>query len=1207
MKQKKIRMMKYLLSLSFMVMLFSVNGMHNPDSLTTMGIEPLEALTLSPLEVKDHSILPERFLVTPHRSEKEVKAEITSMVAEKMTASFPDLDKMIQEKLDKLDDPTTLPRDYNATIDRSTTIILDATTTGDEFTDMNGYDFKNDDQIQKVAKAKEVLKVIKETGNLIKFLTTENLVKLPVGLSKTINNVTYVMGINSIQLHPQFAELEIYLGIEIPQRNMVLHFGAKDIKFSYNGGIVGDATLGLIADFAHTIGSNKSLVVWKGINDTADQGCFVKVDCNGFQALSVDAEIHFSRDLILPVDLQDKPIADVTKRVIGTFSFYTENGFNDIICAVSMPRFCKANLTNIVFNLEMAVIDLSDLSNEPGMVFPNGYFDPDPPSGPNPNSTATATAAAPLGRTAGTTSTTQTTQTSNSGGTNGMNSGPYPNTWRGVYIKAIDISLPAVFKKKSAPDARIKVGGEHVIVDAMGVSGYFYAEGLIPISGGKMTKWKYSLDHFGITLVKNKVKGFGFGGKLVVPITKESTPFKYVGKVDDSGNFTLTVTAQEDMEWPLWQVAQVNLLQGSHVDIEIIDDEFKPSATLHGSLNISAKLSNGSDENPDGKKLNLVGVHFTSLVLQTEAPYISAEKVYFSSGVIGADLAIFPISIDSIAMNNDGGNANLRFRLRVKFMKDEGNFAGTTFARLVGELDPGEETHLWKYDKLVVEKISINVDVSGFKMVGSIEFFQEDQIYGSGFAGYLCVEIDKISLRFQANAIFGAKENDAGEPFRYWYFDAKVGFSPGITVYPGFTINGIGGGAYHHMVLAGLAPDDYDGPGVVNSSTSCDTDMNSGSAGTRLLYQPWDQIKLGLKLSIDFRIADTGNEGVVNGTACFEMAFTNNWGLAYIAISGSGTLLREMSGKEQKMLARIEKLGNQNGTEVSQTDKDEPKAPMLAVKVSFLMQLVFIEIPVQTYDGPTVTLDPGFHGNFKAYISVAGGKFRGTSEPAVYGCGGADIKITANDWHFYLGHYERISANNYSLHYVSVGLYGEAVNFNVMGYFMLGNDIPGAPPLPPKVKQKFGITTPPTDARDDNASKLANGTGFALGAHINFSVWKEFSFFGKKRAGADILAGFDIALIKYGNNTYCKEIGGSQTWQDFGAKRWRASGNLYCYAGGKVQKWKNNRWKTMFGINVGVLVQGTVPNPVWVKGKIVLPVVPDVNFEKGKKCNVYNN
>ncbi|MEL6986478.1 MAG: hypothetical protein AAGK97_01505, partial [Bacteroidota bacterium] len=856
-------------------------------------------------------------------------------------------------------------------------------------------------------------------------------------------------------------------------------------------------------------------------------------------------------------------------------------------------------------------------SNEPGMVFPDGYFDPDPPSGPVAGSTATAqslpTSVGGLGGGRSATNSTSpvssnTNQTQNSN-QNGMNSGPYPNTWRGVYIKAIDVSLPAVFKKKQAPNARLKIGGEHVIVDAMGVSGYFYAEGILPMSEGKMDKWKYSLDHFGVTLLKNKVKGFGFGGKLVVPVTKESTPFTYLGKLDDAGNFSLTVTADADMEWPIWQVAQVNINEGSHIDILIQDDEFIPSATLHGSLNISASLSNGSDQNPDGKKLNLVGVHFESLVLQTqEAPYISAEKVYFSSGVVGADLAIFPISIDSIAFNDDNDQANLRFRLRVKFMKDKENFAGETFARLVGDLDESEQTHLWKYDKLIIEKIEIDVNVSGMHLVGSIEFFQGDDLYGSGFQGYLCIELEKLGgLMLQANAIFGAQEEN-GEPYRFWYFDAKVGFSPGIPIYPGLEINGLGGGAYHHMVLAGLAPSGYQGPGVVTSSTSCNTGMDGDAAVSRLWYQPSTQIKLGLKFSVDFVVA---KDGVVNGTACLEIAFTQNWGVAYIALSGSAAFLRPMTGREQKMLARIEKLGNQDGRTVSQSDKDESEAPTLSVKASFLMQIVFTEINVQVYNNGSYqqsTLYPGFHGNFKVHLSVANGKFRGTSDPATYSCGGADIKFTTNEWHLYVGHYER-NGGTVTTHYVSVGLYGEALNFNIAGYFMMGNDIPGPPPLPYKVKQKFGINDPPMDARNAASSNLANGTGFALGAHVEFSVWKEFKFFGKKRAGADILAGFDIAILKYGQNTYCKENGGSQVWQDFGAKRWRASGNLYAYVGGKVQKWKKRKkqWKTMFGINIGALVQGDVPNPVYARVKLKLPVVPDITIKAGKRCTVYNN
>jgi len=168
--------------------------------------------------------------------------------------------------------------------------------------------------------------------------------------------------------------MEVYLGMIIPQRKDTLVFGVKDLKVSYNGGIVGDATLGLLADYVFTIGGTKSIVRLKAINDVVDQGCFVKVSCEGFESLSVDGQVEFSRNIIIPVDANDKPIADSTKRVIGTFSFYTENGFNDVVASLSLPHFTRPKMTSVVFHIDLAVIDLSDLANEPGMVFPANYF-----------------------------------------------------------------------------------------------------------------------------------------------------------------------------------------------------------------------------------------------------------------------------------------------------------------------------------------------------------------------------------------------------------------------------------------------------------------------------------------------------------------------------------------------------------------------------------------------------------------------------------------------------------------------------------------------------------------------------------------------------------------------------------------------------------------------------------------------------------------
>ncbi|MEL6988469.1 MAG: hypothetical protein AAGK97_11655, partial [Bacteroidota bacterium] len=137
-----------------------LHGFSYADSTLVDNPVPISTIATPTIIHSEHNALPERFL-TSGKSETEIKEEVKEAFTKKMTASFPELDKLIQEKLSELDEQNARQRDYNEVIDGSNTIILDATTNGDEFTDMNGYDFKNDQQIQNVAKAKEVLKKIK--------------------------------------------------------------------------------------------------------------------------------------------------------------------------------------------------------------------------------------------------------------------------------------------------------------------------------------------------------------------------------------------------------------------------------------------------------------------------------------------------------------------------------------------------------------------------------------------------------------------------------------------------------------------------------------------------------------------------------------------------------------------------------------------------------------------------------------------------------------------------------------------------------------------------------------------------------------------------------------------------------------------------------------------------------------------------------------
>ena len=61
------------------------------------------------------------------------------------------------------------------------------------------------------------------------------------------------------------------------------------------------------------------------------------------------------------------------------------------------------------------------------------------------------------------------------------------------------------------------------------------------------------------------------------------------------------------------------------------------------------------------------------------------------------------------------------------------------------------------------------------------------------------MKLKKLGVEVTAKAVFGRLPD-----YRYWYADAFANFgAAGIPVFPGFKINGLGGGAYSHMKLAG--------------------------------------------------------------------------------------------------------------------------------------------------------------------------------------------------------------------------------------------------------------------------------------------------------------------------------------------------------------------------------------------------------------------
>ncbi|MEL7004021.1 MAG: hypothetical protein AAFN93_14965, partial [Bacteroidota bacterium] len=177
-----------------------------------------------------------------------------------------------------------------------------------------------------IEEGKAVIAKIREAGNYIKRLDNQSLFELPVGIAKAIDGINYDIGIHSIKLKPNYAELEVYMTFEVPQNGQVLVFRGTGIKFTKEGGIVGDATLELLTDYAMNFDGNKAQLILKGTS-TGDIGTYATFDCDGFKEMALDAAVKFSRDMLRPEGANGNV---TTGNVTSTFKSVVRS-WNDLI------------------------------------------------------------------------------------------------------------------------------------------------------------------------------------------------------------------------------------------------------------------------------------------------------------------------------------------------------------------------------------------------------------------------------------------------------------------------------------------------------------------------------------------------------------------------------------------------------------------------------------------------------------------------------------------------------------------------------------------------------------------------------------------------------------------------------------------------------------------------------------------------------------
>lgn len=1008
--------------------------------------------------------------------------------------------------------------------------------------------------------ASSAIEKIEGSERWVDKFSNQDLVELPIGIRKTVNNIQYSIGITKAVFSPEYTTLTVFCRVDIPQKDkngkpMQLFFGADNVRLSHQGGIMGEAKLVLLGNVDIPYSDNKWQVSLYGGFDMAIGNIkdltYVTIDCDGFKEMKISGAVEFSRNLILPIDPLTKTVDEakttvpktyyngktvqIPNKVRGEFSFMTSS-WNDILANVSLQPFVLKDKRNgkdfdgnFQFLVSNAVLDLSDLKNDPAVVFPEYY-------------------------------------------TKNTLLVPSQEAWKGVFIQTFDVGLPKEFQTTDTASSkeRVHVGAQNLIIDKYGVSGTFYADNVFPLDRGITSQeksWAYSLDHIDVTIAANTFVKANLSGQILLPISKApkekkeapvtttpvastaTTPAKkpqtnraglaYNGFITMDEQ-QLVVTTKDSIAFDIWK-AKALLLPNSSVELKLVNGKFLPKANLNGTISFGTNKGATDDKEVEGKKtLDFKGISFENLQLQTVSPTISVQSMEYKGMVTFGN---FPVSIGNINVTTNGDDSRIDFDLGINLMERVGASA-TARIGIKGKIYDDGNIQRSRYDGLDLSAINVNCKFSGLTIKGGLILMEKDPVYGDGFNADLEVDVTGV-VNVKAKAIFGRTT------FRYWYFDAAVKWPP---VPAPFMITGFGGGAYYKMRR--------------NSDIAIGDFSPSG-----LSYTPDENINLGVKALIYFNI---GSEAICDGEAGFEIAFNSKGGVNRLAIFGKANVIGKIPGLKNvsDLMGKVASNVTSKKSFMEITESDL-KGSFASKYIPAAKESIPGDLSAQVGIRMAAAIEFDFqnnslHATTDVYINTPGNFLSGTGEGgrAVWGVFHKD----PNDWYMYMGTPDDRCG-------VKLGVAG--MYLKTTSYFMAGTLLPGSPPPPPQVAQILGVDAKELNyMRDENA--LANGGGLAFGSSFDFDTGdlSFLLFYARFQTGM----GFDIMLKDY------QEARCTNTGERVGLNGWYANGQSYAYLQGELGvRVKLSFLKFKIPIISGgaaVLFQAKLPNPVWMRGYV---------------------
>ncbi len=553
-------------------------------------------------------------------------------------------------------------------------------------------------------------------------------------------------------------------------------------------------------------------------NLVVDSASYLAIDCNGFKEMRLKGYFEFSSKVIYPADLKktskpkddpninipqgdqpqgDKPQGDQAQAsspqgdqaqgdqaqgdqaqpsdqkaatskdstIKATFDVMISD-LEDIVIELGIGQKFKVKGTgDVIYQVTGMVADMSTVRNADNFEFPQGYKSPFPDGD--------------------------------------------KNYWTGFALKLVEVDLS---KEVDCLD-KLSFKAYNMLIDETGFSGWFSAA--IAYSNEKEQPTKESarvdqvvqagpsstdpkadkvmtakVDRLAIGIVSNKVNGGELSGSITVKGLKDTEGNKdfcttLSGKVYTDANdefcydFNAKVQTGKKFNLPFAKdKCSLTLGGGTYIGYMKQPDSVKIEGTdiyeycykkgfyfnLNGGVDFKAGF------------VTMEGLKFQNLRFSTYPTYFGGGTFSLdcakSANLGGLELSLHDLSA---GLDTAGGNmmAKLNASVKLSLISDGDGASVDAKFRLQSDVENN-----WKVSHVRVEKITVDVHFSAFKLLGSISSFGHDapkETWGKGFEGDIQISMDKPQFGVKVGAKFGRTPTvNNVEGFKYWYVTGTV-------------------------------------------------------------------------------------------------------------------------------------------------------------------------------------------------------------------------------------------------------------------------------------------------------------------------------------------------------------------------------------------------------------------------------------------------